>query len=451
MSNVLVMPRALETQLVEHLLGDPSQERLAVLFAGRHVIARGWRLLARDLWLAEPGDYLVQGAYHLEIEPGLWARAAKRARTTGESLVIAHSHPGDPEAPDFSPTDDMGERRLIPKLRARTVGPHATLVVSPGGYRGRLHIGNGPMPLAVGPHIPTSEAVSADDGRFDRQRRAVGVEGQARLREMTVGVVGLGGLGSHVVQQLLHLGIGNLIVVEPDRIERSNLSRIVGAQSSDAVSNEPKLSVARRLADGLDARTRLILLDGDVRDAQAVSQLLEADVVFGCTDTQLSRLLLNALAHQYCLPVLDLGVELQLAGSMGGRVTALGPDAGCLWCWGILSAERLRAEQLPPELRAEYVGRGYVSDLDVDQPAVVSINGVIASVGVTEMLRRVTGIGGVQDPAAMLLYRLADGTLRRVGRPNGNCPTCAGPTTGLGDLGDLPGVISPSQSTLSAS
>jgi hypothetical protein len=113
-------------------------------------------------------------------------------------------------------------------------------------------------------------------------------------------------------------------------------------------------------------------------------------------------------------------VELQLAGSMGGRVTALGPDAGCLWCWGILSAERLRAEQLPPELRAEYVGRGYVTDLDVEQPAVVSINGVIASLAVTEMLRRMTGMGGAHDPAAMLLYRLADGTVRRVGRPNGN-------------------------------
>jgi hypothetical protein len=305
MSNLLVLPRALEAQLVEHLLGDPAQERLAVLFAGRHATPRGWRLLARDLWLAGPGDYRVQGAQHLEIEPGLWARAAKRARTTGESIVIAHSHPGDPAAPDFSPTDDLGERSLMPKLQARAAGPHATLVASPGGYRGRLHLANGdPMPLVMGPYIPSPNAGSAEDGRFDRQLLAIGPEGQARLHQMTVGVVGLGGLGSHVVQQLLHLGVGRLVVVEPDRIERSNLSRVVGASSSDAASNEPKLSVARRLAEGLDARTILVLIDGDVRESKAVSQLLAADVVFGCTDTQLSRLLLNALAHQYYLPVL---------------------------------------------------------------------------------------------------------------------------------------------------
>jgi hypothetical protein len=159
--------------------------------------------------------------------------------------------------------------------------------------------------------------------------------------------------------------------------------------------------------------------------------------------TQLSRLLLNALAHQFYLPVVDLGVELQVRGSMGGRVTALGPDAGCLWCWGILSAERLRAEQLPPDLRAEYVGRGYVTDLAVEQPAVVSLNGVVASLAVTEMLRRVTGMGGAEGAADLLLYRLADGTVRRAGSPARRCPTCAGPGAGAGELVDLPGRVAP--------
>jgi hypothetical protein len=88
-----------------------------------------------------------------------------------------------------------------------------------------------------------------------------------------------------------------------------------------------------------------------------------------------------------------------------------------------------------------------VTDLDVEQPAVVSINGVIASLAVTEMLRRMTGMGGANDPAVILLYRLADGTVRRVRRPNGNCAICAGPSAGLGDLGDIPGLIHPNQSS----
>ena len=75
MSDQFVLPRALEAQLTGHLLGDPAEERLAVVFAGRHHTSGGWRLLGREVWAAEAGDYLVQGAYHLEIEPRLWARA----------------------------------------------------------------------------------------------------------------------------------------------------------------------------------------------------------------------------------------------------------------------------------------------------------------------------------------------------------------------------------------
>lgn len=440
----LVLPTALETGLTNHLLADPAQERVAVLFAGRHMTPRGWRLLARDWWAADQRDYMVQGAYHLEIEPGLWARAAKRARTTRESIVIAHSHPSDPDVPDFSPTDDAGERRLLPKLEARAPGPHAALVASPGGLRARLHDSDAdPTPLAVGPPLTHSVPTTALDARFDRQRIAIGSEGQALLSIMSVAVVGLGGLGSHVVQQLLHLGVGHLVAIDPDRIEPSNLSRVVGAKSSDARERAPKIAIARQLADELHASTRLTLIAGDVRESASVARLLEADFVFGCTDTQLSRLMLNALAHQYYVPVLDLGVELQLGGSMGGRVSAIGPDGGCLWCWGILSPDRIRLEQLPAELRAEYVRRGYVTDLDVEQPAVVSINGVVASLGVTEMLRRVTGLAADHEPAAMLLYRLGDGTVRRVGRVTAKCVTCAGPTTGLGELSDLLGLVSP--------
>lgn len=442
--NSLILPSALETQLTQHLLADPAQERVGVLFAGRHMTSRGWRLLARDWWPADPRDYMVQGAYHLEIEPGLWARAAKRARTTGESIVIAHSHPSDPDVPEFSPTDDAGERRLLPKLEARAPGPHAALVASPGGLKARLYDSDAnPMPLAVGQRVTPSMPSPGVDARFDRQRMAIGAEGQALLSAMSVAIVGLGGLGSHVVQQLLHLGVGHLVAVDPDRIEPSNLSRVVGARSSDARDGAAKIAIVRRLADELRVSTRLTLIEGDVREPAAVAELLEADFVFGCTDTQLSRLLLNALAHQYYLPMLDLGVELQLGGSMGGRVSAIGPDGGCLWCWGILSPDGLRVEQLPAELRAEYVGRGYVTDMNVEQPAVVSINGVIASLGVTEMLRRVTGLAGDHEPAAMLLYRLADGTVRRVGRLSSGCVACAGHTTGLGELTALPGVASP--------
>src|SRR5438132_32011 len=65
--------------------------------------------------------------------------------------------------------------------------------------------------------------------RFDRQVRAPGPTGQARLRALRVAIVGLGGTGSQVVQQLAHLGVRSFVLIEDDRVEESNLPRLAGA------------------------------------------------------------------------------------------------------------------------------------------------------------------------------------------------------------------------------
>src|SRR5207245_5389807 len=109
-------------------------ERAAVGFAGVCDTSKGMRLLVRD-WTPVPDDeYLVQLGYHLEVSPVFWARAAKRARRTGEALVIAHSHPRDPDVPAFSLSDDYGERVLVPKLYARAPVPVAAMVIGPCGH-----------------------------------------------------------------------------------------------------------------------------------------------------------------------------------------------------------------------------------------------------------------------------------------------------------------------------
>ena len=69
------------------------------------------------------------------------------------------------------------------------------------------------------------------DSRYDRQVRFFGEEGQEKLESTSVGVIGTGGLGSHVVQQLAFLGIGEMLLVDPDVLESSNANREVGPKS----------------------------------------------------------------------------------------------------------------------------------------------------------------------------------------------------------------------------
>jgi molybdopterin/thiamine biosynthesis adenylyltransferase len=443
MTFTLQAPGALWHAIRDDLLSTPELERAAVGFAGLSGDGSRRRLLLRD-WAPVPTDeYLVQLAYHLEVSPTFWARNAKRARQTGEAMVILHSHPGDQHVPAFSPSDTGGEARLIPKIHARAAVPVAAVVLSPGGHQARLTqpgVGAQPLNVHLGHLCPAARSAQVGSDRFDRQLRALGRDSQALLAGLSVGVVGAGGLGSHVIQQLAHLGIGRAVVIDPDRVASSNLSRLVGASRSHALQRWPKTRVARRLARRIGGPTQVDEVRGSVTDEAPARRLLDCDVIIGCTDNQWSRTVLNAIAYQYYVPVLDLGVELQMSGAMGGRVTWLAPGVACLWCQQILNARRVRAEQLPAETHTNELARGYIEGFDEPAPAVVSINGVVASLAVTELLARTTGFAGSNPRPNVLMYRISDGVVRRSSAmPNPTCPTCSPlGQLGLGDLGTAP-------------
>jgi molybdopterin-synthase adenylyltransferase len=443
MTSTLDTPAGLWEAIRDDLLSTPQLERAGVGFAGISRHGSVLRLLLRD-WVAVPPEhYLAQSGSHLEVSPAFWARHAKRARATGEALVVVHSHPRDTGIPAFSSSDKRGEDRLMPKMHARAQVPVAAVVLSPAGERGHITDpadGSHPMQIRLMGRPQGLPAGYTADERFDRQLRALSRQGQSILAGLTIGVAGAGGLGSHVIQQLVHLGIGRILVVDPDRVAPSNLSRLVGASRLDATFRRPKTLVARRLSRRVGGPSRVTELRGSVTEEALARRLLECDLIVGCTDNQWSRTVLNAIAYQYYVPVIDLGVELQTAGAMGGRITWLAPGSACLWCLKILNPHRVRIEQLPRAVAQEELARGYVQGLDEPAPAVVSINGTIASIAVTELLARITGFAGAESRASQLMYRLSDGVVRRTSpAPTPACPTCSSAgQLGLADLGTAP-------------
>ena len=64
--------------------------------------------------------------------------------------------------------------------------------------------------------------------------RSFGDRGQRLLADLKVGVIGAGGTGSLVVEYMARLGVGHLVIIDPERIESSNLPRIVGSRQWDA-------------------------------------------------------------------------------------------------------------------------------------------------------------------------------------------------------------------------
>lgn len=419
------------------------------------------RFLVVGLEIPPAGEVVADGEDALRIEATFWARVAKRGRRERLAVLPVHTHPIGHGVPRFSVTDRAGEQRLLPVLANLTGLPTAAVVMGPGGEAaegwegdeagnggiqpGRCRdIGEGPD--LAGGIVSGQDAVTClgstaqpgapeDDVRFARHIRAFGTQGQRRLAALTVGVVGASGTGSHVCEQLIRLGVGRLVVVDPDQVELVNLNRIVTAFAEDAAKHESKVQAVAAYARRVEGPTVVETLPRSVLDAAAARPLAAADALFGCTDTLASRAVLNRLAIQHYIPYWDCGTEIASGGRVGelrayGRVRFVLAGGPCLVCLGVVDPAALRAELLPPVERERERGLGYIRDAEVAAPAVVSLNGIAASLAVMHFLRWAVG----EQPLVpgQWVYRTFAGDVRpQAGDRQPNCPVCS-PTARLG-------------------
>jgi molybdopterin-synthase adenylyltransferase len=209
--------------------------------------------------------------------------------------------------------------------------------------------------------------------RHDRQE-FLGALSAGTLRALRVGVVGLGGGGSHVVQQLAHLGVGAIVGVDPDIVEDSNLNRLVGGTRDDVAAQLPKTAIAARLVAGLIEES-----DGAMhacRWQEATEALAQCDIIVGGVDSWRERAELEAFARRMLIPYIDMGMDVHALDpdhdhgfAIGGQVVLSMPGRPCLWCLGLLNDDRLAEEA------ANYGDVGA-------KPQVVWPNGVLASLAV---------------------------------------------------------------------
>jgi len=389
----LVLTSELLTQLRSELL-DSAFETCAILF-GRAVLKNGRlvRIVVRDFQRVADTDYQQRSDISAQLRPEIVAVVTQRARKNGESLIFVHSHPF--ALNEFSSIDDKGEKVLAEFLTARTPGTiHATLLVTPETTIARvLNSGESLEVVGVGPELLWGgEAKSSEGGlAFDRQVRVFGEVGQRRLRTMRVGIVGLGGTGSVVLEQLSHLGVGQFLLIDPDIVERTNLNRLVGCSESDI--SKPKVDVAAAHAKRINSTIRVETIFGSVLLASVAEQLADTDFVFCCTDSHGSRAVLNQFAYQYLVPVIDLGVAIVAADRkvthIAARTQMLAPGLGCLMCGEMLNSEAVRVDLLTDYERA---ADPYIIGVHEPAPAVISLNATIASMAVTMFLSAAVGI-----------------------------------------------------------
>jgi molybdopterin/thiamine biosynthesis adenylyltransferase len=428
----MLWPAGRYTAIRQSLLLDAPNEAAAFLICerGRNGSSIVNRLVVRDVLSVPPEAYSEQRPDRLVVEPAFVARAVKQCRRQGSSLWQVHTHPGSTN-PRFSAADDAGEARLIPAIFNRAPGgPHGTLVIGDEGFEGRVYAApDSKRPLTriveVGRDVRSSDSVHPIpfvDEMHDRNVRAFGA-GQYVLQQLNVGIVGLGGLGSLVVEQLAHLGIGGFVLLDPDILERSNLNRVVGATPGDV--GRWKVDVAAAMVERITGgRSSCEAIRGSVLNGPEGRHLLECDVVFCATDSHGSRAVLNQMAYQFLLPVIDVGVRIDAADervvAMAGRVQMLAYGLPCLLCHNLLDADEVRWDLMSEEQRR---ADPYIVGFREPQPAIISINGTLASMAVTMLL---SAFVGLPSPGRHLAYRILDGTVRRIGGDAlPNCVVCS--------------------------
>ena len=430
----------------EHLLSR-GRERFAFFIAGLSYSQGEPLLNVRELRVvSEDRVNWSRGGYN--VDPAEFIEAINAAIRSGGALIEAHSHGGT--FPRFSETPDRpgiaeASSYVIESLPNR---PYVATVWGDDTVYGEYFCLGGKTgvvrSILVGGaqfrQIVSGERQNGPGATFDRQVPWFSATGQIALGRIRVGIVGLGGTGSLVAQQLAYLGVRDFLLIDHDHADLSNLNRLVTARAVDG--GMLKTTLAKRTISEIapDSITRLV--DADIQSPTAIDSLRGADVIFGCVDNDGARLVLNELAVAYEVPYFDLGVGITTAPGgvteAGGRVAVVANHGPCLNCMQELdmseASYHLASE---PEQRVA-LRRGYVQD--VAAPAVISLNAAIAAAAINEFA---TWFSGIRAPNPLTQLDLL-GTLRplrgqwlapmRVAR-QANCAVCA--LWGEGDRANL--------------
>ena len=375
-----------------------------------------------------------------------FVRLLRKTRDEQLHPGICHSHPNS--SATFSLQDDQNEAHLRDVLQRRNRDETQVLVSillrGDGRIESRMWTSHGPPQNAnvrvLGPTLddasPLADALDPDGNPtfLHRQALSIGQDTVDRLRRLRVGVVGCGGTGSAVAVLLARAGIGRLLLQDPDLVAETNLNRLHGSTHHDAELRRPKVEVLRDHIEAMGLGTRIALRQSPLADASTARALRSCDLLFGCTDDHLGRLILNRMAYYYLLPVIDTGLSVlpRLHGRpahISGRVTVLRPGTACLLCRGIISPRRAREQGLRRKRPDEYdqqLKEGYITDTDIPTPVVGTFTTETAAAAVNELLAGLAGLRGQKGWASERTMRFDIDRCRPTGAtPRSGCPVCA--------------------------
>lgn len=415
---VLLEPHQAELRAMLHT--ETGAEAAAYVIFGRAQIgADPWtgaprtRFISHAIRAIPEEDRVSASPLHITWCTRGLVRELGRAARDGLNLGIVHTHPGGRAV--FSDQDDRNEADLARAICNRYGPSHpfiSLLLAGDGGMAARIWSDNAVAPFqrigVVGRRLRFLGSLGASNGDLgilERQARLFGPEVNKILRGMRVAIVGCGGTGSPVAMLLLRLGVGQLLLIDKDVVEVTNLNRVHGARRADV--GTPKIEVLAREIRRADLGVAVATLRAWAGAPEARDALKACDVIFGCTDDHDGRALLNRFAYFYGVPLIDVGLRMTPAEgaqpyNMTTRLSVIAPGGACLLCRGVIDPRRAAEEHLErtdPEGFRRLKAEAYVEGGGDPAPAVVTFTTEAATMAVNELMQALTGFRGAEGMA----------------------------------------------------
>lgn len=392
--------------LKEHLLSVDGKEAVAVALCGRFSDSEKIIILVHQITLIPYADCKLRKDDVINWPTDRIHDFFEKINTSDFAILKIHSHPNGLDK--FSRTDDCSDIEFFESVFgwAITDKPHASAIMLPDGkIFGRFFLSNlehkpiDTVQIAGDTILQFSSTKYFIGPQFAKRTiQAFGDKTYQMISNMTVGVIGCSGTGSPVIEQLTRLGVGKLILVDPDTIEHKNLNRILNSTMEDVLNQTPKVTALANAIEKVGLKTKVSTHKINLYDSiNTLKALVKCDIIFGCMDSVDGRHLLNQLCSYYLLPYFDLGVKLEADGNGGilkicGTVHYIQPCKSSLLSRGVYTMDDLRASSQFRKNPQEYENlkrNSYIKNINVNSPAVISVNMQIASHAINEFLNRV--------------------------------------------------------------
>ena len=341
---------AASAHLLQHYAAGGYQEDLCFALWRPSTGSRRKTALLYEILLPRDDERLLHG--NASFQPGYFARAIRTAITDHVGLAFMHSHPGAGWQ-GMSQFDVEAERDVLAYPAVATGLPLLGLTIGSDGYWSARFWEKSEGEMVRTPCTkvrvvgPDSYRLYFDDNIVPRpERREVlrrtydswGTRAQGDISRLRVGIVGLGSVGSIVAEAMARIGVADITLIDPDRVEEHNLDRLMHATESDIGRTKVELVEREIRGRSTSEQVQVVSLSRSVHERPAYEAAIDCDILFCCVDRPAGRDVLNYIAYAHLIPVIDGGVEIQtlngILHSAHWRAHLIGAHRQCMRCNG---------------------------------------------------------------------------------------------------------------------